>query len=550
MLETLTITNYVIIDNSEIHFAPGLNMITGETGAGKSVLLGAIGLILGRRADTQVLFDPAQKAIVEAIFQDTENRVGAMLKAFDLEEGDEVVLRREIAPNGRSRAFINDTPVTLDTMTEIGAALMDVHQQFETLEIQQAREQYAVLDAYSGIQSERLQYQKDFNQYQQLTGQLSTLIGQQTAAIKEKDYLSFQLNEFENLKLDPGGIAAMEEEYQLQSGAEEIKMSLSAIGETLTGDRGLTEQLRAHVRALTKHAQGNSAISGFVTRLQSLMDEYHDLSKEMIVFSEKIDPDPRRKLQLEEQINAINKLMLKHGARDEASLMQKRQEILEQLERWKNLDTEIAACEKALNTLRTSLEKQAKVISASRNRHAPKLGQVVTKGLQELSMKHATLQIIVTDSDEMHTLGKDNVEFLFAPNLGSEPKPVKKVASGGELSRLNLCLKSAVTDKMQLPTLVFDEIDAGVSGEVALRMGQKLKTLSGDHQVIMITHSPQIAAQAGHHLQVTKSDVRGKSIARILSLEPEERITEIAKMLSGDPPTPAAMMNARTLIKT
>lgn len=550
MLETLTITNYVIIDNSEIQFAPGLNMITGETGAGKSVLLGAIGLILGRRADTQVLFDPASKAIIEAVFRDTENRVGALLKTYDLEEGNDVVLRREVSPNGRSRAFVNDTPVTLDTMTEIGAALMDVHQQFETLEIQQAQEQYAVLDAYSGIQSDRLQYQKDFNRYQQLGAQLSTLTVKQSAAIKEKDYLSFQLNEFENLKLDPGGITSMEEEYQLQSGAEEIKALLSSISETLTGDRGFADQMRTHIRALTKHAQGNTSISGFVMKLQSLMDEYHDLSKEMNAFEEKLDPDPRRKLQLEEQLNAINKLMLKHGARDEQTLMQRRQDILDQLERWKNLDTEISACDKALSALKQSLEKQAKAISASRNRHSPKLGQLVTKGLQELSMKHATLQIVVSDSGDLHILGKDDVEFLFAPNLGSEPKPVKKVASGGELSRLNLCLKSAVSDKMQLPTLVFDEIDAGVSGEVALRMGQKLKTLSGNHQVIMITHSPQIAAQAGHHLQVTKSDVRGKSIARIRSLDPEERITEIAKMLSGDPPTDAAMMNARTLIKT
>ncbi len=550
MLTTLSISNYVIIDNSEIHFAPGLNMITGETGAGKSILLGAIGLILGRRADTQVLFDPTIKAIVEAVFHDTESRVSSILKAFDLEEGPEVVLRREITPNGRSRAFVNDTPVTLDTMSEVGTALMDIHQQFETLEIQQTREQYHVLDAYSGLQPQRIQYQHDFDRYTQLLAQLASLRDRQVSAMKEKDYLTFQLNEFDTIQLDPVGIAAMEEEYQLQSGAEEIKSILAAAIESLTGERGLSDQIRTHIRAMNKQAQGNTQLTGFVQKLQVLLDEYLDLAKDMTIFEEKLEPDPKRRLQLEEKLNILNRIMLKHGARDANELIEKHKGIINQLEKWANLDTEIHTCEKELSSMRQSLENQAKVISSSRRNWAPKLAQLVSKGLHELSMKHAVLHIEVSDSEELHSYGKDNVEFLFAPNLGSEPKPVKKVASGGELSRLNLCLKSAVSDQMQLPTLVFDEIDAGVSGEVALQMGQKLKTLSKDHQVIMITHSPQIAAQAGHHLQVTKSDTSGRSIARIHTLLPEERITEIAKMLSGDPPTKAAVMNAKTLINT
>jgi len=550
MLVTLSISNYVIIDNSEIRFAPGLNMITGETGAGKSILLGAIGLILGRRADTQVLFDSAAKAVVEAVFLDSEARVAPILSSLDLEEGPEVVLRREISPNGRSRAFVNDTPVTLDTMSEVGAALMDIHQQFETLEIQQAREQYQVLDAYSGIQPQRLIYERDFDRYLRLVSQLGSLQERQISAIREKDYLTFQLSEFDTIQLDPGGIAAMEDEYQLQSGAEEIKSILAATIESLSGERGLTDQLRSHIRTMSKHAQGNNSLTGFVQKLQSLMDEYLDLCKEMSVFEEKLEPDPGRRHQLEEKLNILNRMMLKHGARDAHELILKHQSILNSLEQWANLDSEIAIVEKEIAALRQSLTKQSKEISAARHKWAPKLAELVSNGLHDLSMKHAVLKIEVSDSAELHSYGKDHVEFLFAPNLGSEPKPVKKVASGGELSRLNLCLKSAVSDQMQLPTLVFDEIDAGVSGEVALRMGQKLKTLSKNHQVIMITHSPQIAAQAGHHLQVTKSDTSGRSIARIYALLPEERITEIAKMLSGDPPTKAAMMNAKTLINT
>jgi DNA repair protein RecN (Recombination protein N) len=435
-------------------------------------------------------------------------------------------------------------------MSEVGDALMDMHQQFETLEIQQVREQYQVLDAYGGIQTQRFIYQDAFDRYTRLVSQLATLRERQASAIKEKDYLTFQLSEFDTIQMDPAGIAAMEEEYQLQSGAEEIKSLLATTIESLSGERGLTDQLRTHIRTISKHAQGNSSLTGFVHKLQALMDEYLDLCKEMTVFEEKLEPDPRRRQELEQKLNILNRIMLKHGARDANELILKHQEILSSLEQWANLDSEIDAIEKEIGTIRQSLTKQAKEISTARRKWAPKLAELVSTGLHDLSMKHAVLHIEVSDSAELHSYGKDNVEFLFAPNLGSEPKPVKKVASGGELSRLNLCLKSAVSDQMQMPTLVFDEIDAGVSGEVALRMGQKLKTLSKNHQVIMITHSPQIAAQAGYHLQVTKSDASGKSIARIHPLLPEERITEIAKMLSGDPPTKAAMMNAKTLIKT
>ena len=549
MLETLSITNYVIIDQSVIRFAPGLNMITGETGAGKSILLGAIGLILGRRADTQVLFDPSTKAIIEAVFRDTEDRVSSMLRTYDLDVNAEVVVRREISPNGRSRAFVNDSPVTLETMTEVGAALMDIHQQFETLEIQQTREQYQVLDAYCGIQPQHQYYQKDFERYTRLTALLLSLKVKQISALKEKDYLYFQLNEFDVLQLEAGGIAAMEEEYQLQSGAEEIKSILAEISDALSGERSITDPMRVHLRSLTRHAQGNANLMNFVQKLQSLIDECHDLSKDISMFEEKIEPDPKRRQQLEDKLNVINRIMLKHGAHDEQELMQIQYGLQAQLEKWKNVDAEIDKCENELTVVTHSLHTQAQKISVARRSGAPRLTQLVSKSLHELAMKHAVLHIEVSDSEELHSYGKDNVEFLFAPNLGSEPKPVKKVASGGELSRLNLCLKSAVSDQMQLPTLVFDEIDAGVSGEIALRMGQKLKTLAKNHQVIMITHSPQIAAQAGHHLQVTKSDVRGRSIARIRALPPEDRVTEIAKMLSGDPPTSAAILNAKTLIE-
>jgi DNA repair protein RecN (Recombination protein N) len=550
MLKSLSISNYVIITRTEMMFTPDLNMITGETGAGKSIILGALGLVLGRRADLQALFDPEQKAVIEAIFSDPDKQVELLLVASEIDPDPEVILRREISPTGRSRAFVNDTPVTLEVMSEIGSALVDIHQQFDTLELQQTREQYQILDAFCQIQVESAQYQREFATYTQLRIKLEELRKRQAEALKEKDYLTFQLSEFEHLPLEPGGLAEMESEFQLQSGAVEIQRSLHEVVEILDGEESLTNAIVQQVRTLTKLAQGTTRLTQFIERLQDLLDQSQDLGTELRHFAEELEPNPVRLQELEDKMNVINRVMLKHGAADEAELLQIRTQLESQLQTWSNLDDTIAGHEAELKRLAQSLGTQAKHISKARKSGAPKLSDLVSGALHDLSMKHAKLEIQVASSKTIHALGVDDIDFLFAPNLGSEPKPVKKIASGGELSRLNLCLKSAVSDQMQLPTLVFDEIDAGVSGDVAMRMGHKLKALSTRHQVIMITHSPQIAARAGHHLQVTKSDVDGRSIAIVKSLKKAERITEIAKMLSSDPPTKAAIQNAKTLIET
>jgi DNA repair protein RecN (Recombination protein N) len=472
-----------------------------------------------------------------------------LLRSHDLDDSPDIVLRRELLPGGRSRAFINDSPVTLDLMTEISSLLIDVHQQFETLEIQQTQQQYLVLDAYCGILELSAEYGKAFDEYLKLKADLASLKEKQSASLKEKDYLQFQLDELDAFQMKPGEISALEQEFKMQSGAEEIKTLLSAIGELLIGERGLPDQLRLHVRSLVKHAQGNTQLTDYTQRLEGILDACRDLAHDLATFEESIEPNQKRKVQLEEILNAIHKVMLKHGVRDEQQLAEVRNAFSKQLVGLSNLDTDIELCEKRIATLSISLEEKAARISAARHKRAGKLAQQVSKGLKELAMKHAELIIEITNAPQLHPNGKDLVEFLFKPNLGSDPKPIRKVASGGELSRLNLCLKSVISDQMELPTLVFDEIDAGVSGEVAVRMGQQLKTLAKRHQVIMITHSPQIAAQAGHHLQVSKTDIRGRSVARIRELLPEDRVTEIAKMLSGDPPTGAAILNARTLIQ-
>ncbi len=548
MLKSLHISNYVIIDDARIDFSAGLNMITGETGAGKSLLLGALSLVLGRRADTQVLYDAGRKVICEAVFDDEAGRASDILREHDLDAGEEVILRREIAGSGRSRAFINDTPVTLDVMLGIASSLIDIHEQFESLEIQQAQQQYAMLDAFCGITTLVQEYAEKYQTYKLFGAQLESLTARQASAMKEKDYLQFQLAEFEGLDLQPENIAALEEEYSLQSGAQDIRILFEEVIDVLGGENTLTDRLRAAVRGLSKYTTENAAIRGYVSDLEALLSQCLDTSKAMSGYADKIEPDPQRKAQLEERLDAINRLLLKHGARDAQELSQVQMRLADQYASIGRLDNEIAECREQIAGLEKVLKDTSSRITKARKKGAPEMAKTVTGWLRELGMKHARLHIAVELSDQLHAYGADALDFLFAANLGDEPKPVKKVASGGELSRLNLCLKRAVSGKMELPTLVFDEIDAGISGEIAIRMGVMLRTLAQRHQVIMITHSPQIAAQAGLHLQVAKKDVRGRSIAAIRPLAPDERILEIAKMLSGDPPTKAAMLNARELI--
>jgi DNA repair protein RecN (Recombination protein N) len=372
----------------------------------------------------------------------------------------------------------------------------------------------------------------------------------QASAIKEKDYLLFQLNEFDAMPLEPGGLQAMEEEFTLQKSAEDIKAALHHVTESLEGDAGMIDNLRDGLRELTRYGKDNQRIAGFVQRIEELISISQDLNNDLQHFSDEVEPDPRRREQLEEKLNVINRMLLKHNAGNEEELAAVRESLEMQLNQWTDLDAEIDKLAHEHQTLQTVLVKQASLLSKARRSGALSLSEVVSTALQKLAMKHAILSVDLKEAETLHAYGADRVEFLFAPNLGSEAKPVRKIASGGELSRLNLCLKSAVSDRIELPTLVFDEIDAGVSGEVAMRMGQMLRTLSRNHQIIMITHSPQIAAQAGTHLQVTKQETDGKSIAIVRVLGEEERVNEIAKMLSGDPPTRAAVLNAKTLIET
>ena len=549
MLQRLFIQNYAIIEQQEIAFENGLNIITGETGAGKSILLGALSLVLGQRAESKVLFDKTKKAIVEATFVDFPASVNALLERLEFETDNQIILRREILPSGKSRAFINDSPARLEQMLRVTSELIDLHQQFEALEIQDASMQFRVLDAYGEHIAELEQYKEIYTQYQAVSKQIRELTAQQARALQEKDYFEFQMEELSKVQLEEGRLDEMEAQFRVQEHAVQIQKGLMDGIRALTeGDLVIVDQLREILHQIEPYAPDHKALGQLAQRLHSLMLESQDLSNDMMDEAERIDPDPLQKEELEATIDQIRRLMMKHGVQSEGELISVREGLEEKLSAWEAVDETLIVAVNEQKQLQSELKSRANTLSKSRKKAAEPFSHEVTSMLHELEMKNAHVEVSIEPTEDFTPLGKDHVEFLFASNLGSARLPIRKVASGGELSRLSLCIKSAVSQKMQLPTLVFDEIDAGVSGQVAMKMGDLLKALSGEHQLIMVTHSPQIASRATRHLQVSKRDLEHRSIAEVNALDAESRIHEIAKMLSGDPPTEAAVMNAKELI--
>ncbi|MDX1407767.1 MAG: AAA family ATPase, partial [Saprospiraceae bacterium] len=485
MLHRLFIQNYAIIEQQEIAFEAGLSIITGETGAGKSILLGALSLVMGQRADSKVLYHKEQKAVVEATFVDYPPALHSVLEAHDLDILDSMILRREILPSGKSRAFVNDTPVRLDLMQIVSGSLVDLHQQFESLEIQESSMQYEILDAFAGISDNVLAYRKTYRAYLDLNQRISQLEEQRRQAMQQRDYLEFQFEELQSANLEAGQLEEWESEYHLLSNATEIKRILSEGAEVLNGaESSVVDQLRLLVNALEPHLHEDS-LRDIAGRMRSLSIEAEDLSQEMHRGLQAIDPDPAQQHALETRIDTVRRLMMKHGVTTDAELVDLQTSLAGQLEESDALDQDLEHAVKERDETLSALSVMAHEISQQRTTHAGELGQVVMDLLHDLEMKHAVLRVEVTPLDAPAMLGMDQVEFLFSANLGAEQMPIKKVASGGELSRLSLCIKSVVSQKMQLPTLIFDEIDTGVSGQVALKMGQLLHALAANHQVIM-----------------------------------------------------------------
>lgn len=550
MLRKLSIQNYTIIDELEIDFSSHLNILTGETGAGKSIIVGALGLILGQRAESTTLLNKERKCIVEGVFSDRDEneQVTIFLKENELDVQDELVIRREIAPNGKSRAFVNDTPVNLTQLQYITSLLVDLHQQFDTLEIGEADFQREVLDALAGNGSLLKEYRQLFLNTLHARTQFENLKNQKTQFDKEFDYNQFQFTELDEAGFKENELENIEAELKMLTNAEGIKTALAKVYYDLEeGEEPLIRQLKSLLNQLQHFAALHPQLPELIKRLESTYIELQDIADETDRIHNDINYDADTIEKMNERLSSGYKLFKKHGVKTTNELLGIQDELNKKLRAVLNIDEEIKRTEKEYEQSLQHAEALAGKISIARNKQVKPFEEKVNAMLRQVGMPNARLKVQLAIV-ALNTTGFDEVTFLFDANKKDQLQPLRKVASGGELSRLMLCIKSLVAQSINLPTLIFDEIDTGISGEAAKQVGIIMKELSHARQVICITHQPQIAGKADAHFFVFKNVVKDKVSTGVKELTTDERIVAIAKMLSGEKPTAAAMENAREMV--
>ncbi len=549
MLSKLHIQNYAIIEDLQINFSEGLNIITGETGAGKSILMGALNLILGQRADSSVLQQKDKKCVVEGWFVIKKSKaVNDFFLQNDLDHEEEVLIRREIAANGKSRSFINDTPVNLSQLKELAQLLVDLHQQFDTLELNTENFQRDVLDAFAGNNVLLLQLKEQFEKYTAAKNQLESLQSQQNNANKELDYNRFLFDELSEAGLKENELENLDAELKLLSNAENVKQQLSAIYfELKDNDQPVVQQLKSLLNKMKLLNEYHPDIETLSKRLQSAALEIQDVADELERIDESVSFDQERIELINERISTGYKLLKKHNAAGTADLLLIQAGLQKKLEAVLNISSSIEKLETETKRMYAECMKIAQLISENRAAQVKPFTTKVNKLLAQVGMPNAQLKVQLKVAP-LSVTGTDEVGFLFDANKSNRFELLSKVASGGELSRLMLSIKSLVAKKLELPTLIFDEIDTGISGEAAKQVGIIMKDLSVAHQLIAITHQPQIAARATAHYFVYKEIRNDKIVTSIRLLSNDERITAIAKMLSGEKPTAAAMENAREMV--
>lgn len=549
MLQKLHIQNYAIIEDLHINFSGNLNVITGETGAGKSILMGALNLILGQRADSSVLQEQGKKCIVEGYFLIKNNSsVKSFFEANDLDFEEEILLRREIASGGKSRGFINDTPVNLSQLKELAVLLVDLHQQFDTLELSSENFQREVLDALANNAAPLHQLKINFSQYINAKKELEAMQLQQANANKELDYNKFLFNELQELSLQENELETLDAEIKLLSNAENIKQQISSIYfELKDSEQPIVQQLKVLQNRLNTLKQYHPQIEELHQRINSSVLELQDVAGELEIIDSTINYDAERIQLVNERLSAGYKLLKKHGVNDTEQLLTIQQQLQQKLDAVLNISASIEKLEKQTGKLCAECTVTAKIVSANRAAQIKPFTQNVNKLLAQVGMPNAQIKVQL-QAVSLNAYGTDEIDFLFDANKSNRFEPLHKVASGGELSRLMLSVKSLVAQKLQLPTLIFDEIDTGISGEAAKQVGIIMKNLSFAHQLIAITHQPQIAAKASAHYFVYKEIINDKIVTSIRLLNNDERITVIAQMLSGEKPTAAALANAREMM--
>ena len=549
MLQKLHIQNYAIIDELQVNFSDNLNIITGETGAGKSILMGALNLILGQRADSSVLQQQDKKCVVEGTFVIKQSKqVKDFFAANDLDNETEILIRREIASNGKSRSFINDTPVNLSQLRALSVLLVDLHQQFDTLDLGTENFQRDVLDAFSG-NAELLAKLKDkFAEYIKTKKELEALQALQANADKELDYNKFLFEELEELSLKENELENLDAELKLLSNAENVKQQLGSIYFELTdSEQPIVNQLKSLQNKLGSLQQYHPAIESLCERLSGAVIEIKDVAGELEQIDRAVHFDQQRIEIINERLSAGYKLLKKHSVNDTTQLLAIQDQLQQKLDAVLNISASISKLELQVKQLYDECMKISAEISSNRAAQTKTFADKVNKLLVQVGMPNAVMKVALEKS-ELSVHGIDDIEFLFDANKSKRFEPISKVASGGELSRLMLIIKSLVARKLELPTLIFDEIDTGISGEAARQVGIIMKDLATSHQLISITHQPQIAAKATAHYFVYKEIKGDKIVTSIRLLNGDERITAIAKMLSGEKPTAAALENAREMV--
>ena len=551
MLRQLYIKNFTLIDELDIELHPGFSVITGETGAGKSIILGAIGLLLGQRADSKTIKQGADRCVIEAHFDLSRYNMKPFFDENDIEYDDnDTIIRRELTAAGKSRAFINDTPVALSMLKELGDQLMDVHSQHQNLLLNKQDFQLSVVDILANDSKELETYQQSFADYQQKQRELTTLREDIERNRQNVDFLQFQFDELSAAKLNAGEQEELEQQSETMSHAEDIKTALYEADHALNDDeQGVVTQVKRAANSLNSISKVLPQSSELTERLESCRIELRDIADEVNQLLERTDFDPSELDSINNRLDRLYELEKKYHTDSVEELITLRDELQQKLSNIENSDEAVSELEKQVEQLRDVCTKKASAISTLRQATAKKMKGERAQRLEALGMPHARFEVQVT-TEELGRNGQDNVSFLFSANTSTPLQPVAQVASGGEIARVMLSLKAMISGAVKLPTIIFDEIDTGVSGKIADKMAQIMQEMGRtERQVISITHLPQIAALGSHHYRVSKEETKNGTVSQMQELNNEERIKEIAQMLSGSDVTEAAIQHAKELLK-
>ena len=551
MLQQLYIKNFTLIDELDIELHPGFSVITGETGAGKSIILGAIGLLLGQRADSKSIKQGADRCVIEAHFDLSRYDLKPFFDENDIEYDDhDTIIRRELTAAGKSRAFINDTPVALTMLKELGDQLMDVHSQHQNLLLNKQDFQLNVVDILANDSKELEEYQQCFANYQQKTKELNQLREEIERNKQNADFLQFQYDELEAAQLVEGEQEELEQQSETMSHAEDIKTALYEADNALNGDEsGVVSQVKSAYNALNGISKVMPKTAELTERLDSCRIELKDIADEVSQLLERTDFNPAELDNINNRLDRLYELEKKYHAETVEELIQQRDDLKLKLSHIENSDEAVSEMEKEVANLRSLCAQRAETISTMRRATADNMRSQLAQRLEQLGMPHARFDVSITKT-ELGKNGQDSISFLFSANTSTPLQPVSQVASGGEIARVMLSLKAMISGAVKLPTIIFDEIDTGVSGKIAEKMAQIMQEMGRtERQVISITHLPQIAALGSHHYRVSKEETKNGTVSHMTELNNEERITEIAQMLSGSDISDAAIQNAKELLK-